>query len=824
MQFECMNKTIQLFFGIALFISYNTNDLYAQVENADALPKQFDLLGQESIYWTPNLLQSNFAGLNELALYQGFAVNWIPRGLAQSKGNTINGIDWHSNLNGWDPSFSYSGLYGGIKSDAVVHAYGIGTYGLGGQSGNRFSSSKATQFAKSKSVSTRISNASSMQEFRIQWHSGRSKKSTWFNIEAIYQNTPRGYLANGMKDRKGLLLSFEKMITDKHHLGFSFWWSLAVQGKRTPTVQEIYDIAKDPLYNPSWGWKAGNAFYANTKKNNAPVLNFQYDYKANNGNTITLNLGGVIGTQSTTQLDWSKTADPRPDYYKYLPSFASDPLLKNKLLNVYVNHPDLLQIQFDQIVAENQSNLNGASKYIINQRQQNLALLRASFLSNVLIGKSSHWYSGLSINSDRIGYSNIVADLLGGKFYYNYNTWVNEDGLSTAFQNDIESPDRKIKQGEIWGAQYSLFNSSIHAWTALTGATRFLEWGAGLKMGIDQFRRKGLNQNGLYPTISKGLSEFAVFPSFQYQFYLRYKFNGRWYLTTHLFQAAEAPDAADLYTDPSNHAVQNSFLLPLIKFGSEFKLQFMGSNVKASLALFLQSNQNERQFKLFYHDYYNAFVRASLGQMKTIHQGIETYVETNWSSPIQLSIANSVGWYLIANEPLYEIRLSDNLYKVQSGKLLLSRFPANAYPQGVQAATINYQPSYSLRFSYTILYASKRAISHDLFRRSSWAKENTSIDNWENIQKPVYAPNQWVSNLFISKNFQIKTNSNSASTKLFSLRLTASIRNILNTVIPSLIFEQSRYDYKNFKADKFPEKYIYDLGRTYTIGLQLYSL
>ncbi len=368
-----MNKTIQLFFGLTILLSCNYKKAYAQVESTDALHRHFDLLGQESIYWTPNLLQSNFAGLNEMALYQGFAVNWIPRGLAESKGNTINGIDWHSNLNGWDPSFSYSGLYGGIKSDAVVHAYGVSAFGLGGQSGNRFSSSKASQFPISRSVSTRISNASTMQELRIQFHSGRGKKSTWLNIEAIYQNTPRGFLANGMKDRKGLLLSFEKLIMDKHHLGFSFWWSHAVQGKRAPTVQEIYDIAKDPLYNPSWGWKAGNPFYANTKKNNAPVLNFQYDYKANNGNTVTLNLGGVIGTQSTTQLDWSKTADPRPDYYKYLPSFALDPLLKNKLLNVYAKHPDLLQIQFDQIVVKNQSNLNGASKYIINQHQQSLA-------------------------------------------------------------------------------------------------------------------------------------------------------------------------------------------------------------------------------------------------------------------------------------------------------------------------------------------------------------------------------------------------------------------------------------------------------------------
>jgi hypothetical protein len=74
--------------------------------------------------------------------------------------------------------------------------------------------------------------------------------------------------------------------------------------------------------------------------------------------------------------------------------------------------------------------------------------------------------------------------------------------------------------------------------------------------------------------------------------------------------------------------------------------------------------------------------------------------------------------YTITNQPLYEIRIADNLYKVQSGKLLLKNFPATSYPQSVQALTITYQPIYSLRISYTTVYASRHAISHDVFRRS----------------------------------------------------------------------------------------------------------
>ena len=149
--------------------------------------------------------------------------------------------------------------------------------------------------------------------------------------------------------------------------------------------------------------------------------------------------------------------------------------------------------------------------------------------------------------------------------------------------------------------------------------------------------------------------------------------------------------------------------------------------------------------------------------------------------------------------------------------LLLKNFPATSHPQFVQAVTINYQPSYSLRISYTGLFASRRAISHDVFRRCDWVKENQpTSDSWEALYTPVWAPNQWVSNLFISKSFQIGTEN-----KKYTLRLSSSIRNLLNTAIPSLIFEQSRYDYKNFVTEKFPAKYINDPGRTYTIGLQL---
>lgn len=807
-----MKKFPMLLKLIICLIGLFQNKVNAQTENLDPI--------QEQLYWMPDLLQSNFSGLHELAQFHGFALNWVPRGLVNSKGNFINGINWGSNLNGWDPNFTYAGMYGEFKTLGHNTPYGISAFGLSEAAGNNFISSDAALFSKSKSVSYRLSNANTLQEFRANWHSGVLKNGYWINIASTFQKTPTGYLVNGFKDRKSMLFSLKKNLSDKHQFGLNFWWSPVTQSKRAPTVQEAFTLSQDPLYNPSWGWLNGQAFYANTKKSNAPVLSLHYTFNSNKGNNIQIHFGTVWGTQSSTQLDWAKAADPRPDYYKYLPSFAGDSLLKKRLLNWFAIHPELLQVQFDPLVLKNLSSTNGAAKYIINERIQRLQLFRLSMTSSYSLGYSIYWHAGWWMHWDKIGYRNQIANLLGGRFYYNYNTWVNEDGLATAYQHDMILPDRKIKLGEAWGPYYFLMNQQLLAWTSLIGSTRFVEWGLGMQMGADLIQRKGMNQNGLFPSSSKGLSAVSFFPTNQYQFYIRYKFNGRWYATTRFFQGWKAPDAAELFADAANHDIRNPFLFPLIQVGAEIKVQYMGSNIKASATFFAQSNQNERQFNLFYHDYYNAFVRASLGQMKTMHQGIEIYVESNWSSPIQFSLANSIGWYNITNRPLYEIRLADNLYKVESGRLLLNHFPATAYPQSVQAFTLHYQPRFSMRFSYTMVYSSRRAISHDLFRRNSWVKEHNTMDQaWESMYLPVWAPNQWVSNLFLSKSFQVKS-----SKRNTTLRLTASIRNLWNELIPSLIFEQSRYDYKNFELEKFPAKYLYDPGRTYTLGIQLVEL
>ena len=107
-------------------------------------------------------------------------------------------------------------------------------------------------------------------------------------------------------------------------------------------------------------------------------------------------------------------------------------------------------------------------------------------------------------------------------------------------------------------------------------------------------------------------------------------------------------------------------------------------------------------------------------------------------------------------------------------------------------------------------------MSHDLFRRSSLVKNNTSAEKWEEILAPNLLESQFNINSYLSKTFVVKSQKH-----LYLIRTSLSARNILNTLIPVLAFEQSRFDYKNMNTQKYAPKYIFDQGTTYTLSLQL---
>lgn len=781
------------------------------------LPKAF-LTNETEVNeeWIPTLLHANTSALIRLSQFNGFIFSWTPRGEQYSKHVAIDGINWQSKLSGWNSSFSYAGLYKSFRQVGSLVNNETSAVGFGYNGNTQLLSSNATQFRKAIIIGTGFSNSAYVNEVHLQLNTGKMKKGWFFHSNLMFQETPLGLLPNGFKENRGLLLSVDKLLNYGHALGFTFLGDINNQGKVSPAVKEVYALSRQRNYNPSWGWYKGIAMYPNSKQNNAPQFLLRHEKKWEERAVMNNAIALVVGTQQQSSLDWTNTFDPRPDYYKYLPSYVKDSSLSAAVLKYFEQHPNALQYNFDQFEKVNQANEQKRSFYIINARVAELSLLRASTQLKYTINKYWNGGMGLELAKDNIHYYNRLQNLLGGNFFYNYNGWVNDDGFTSSFQNDLLQPDRKVKEGELWGANYALNAITAKYWIQIIRTGPTLETGFGFHVAEAIFSRNGFNKNGLFKERSLGSSEKIQFPSSGFKGQVLYKISGRYYLRSIFFNEWQSPSADAVYLNPSMHPFRAPFLLPELHQGIDLTLFYRGVKLKFELSAYWKQVQNKSEQKMFYHDRYNAFVYGIAGQMNQLYKGLEASLETKLAGLFQFELAFTLGKYRISNNPLYEILLVNDLYKVESGILQLKNRPASITPELIHSFSVQYQPNYNFSFSISGVYASNRYMNHDYFRRSSLVQNNSTLMQWNKLSALTMLPNQFCVNAYLSKTFSLKS-----ANKLYLLRTSLSTRNILNILIPVLAFEQSRFDYKFFDTEKYAPKYLYDQGTTYSLGFQL---
>ena len=791
---------------------------FAYGQNEEEVTKQWVYDENERTYnWVPTLLKSNKNILSNISQFNGYVFNWMPRGQSYNNSTIIDGINWASNLNGWNASFSYTGMYKIFHQKESDENLAYSSEGYSKTYRTSYLTTNSNLFKRGWLLHTGFSNASYMNEGHVQYSAAGNRNEWSLHTFLVFQNTPNGFSPSGFKKIKGAAFSFDKSFINNQSFGLTLWWNQTSQGKQAPSVLETYTLSHQRNYNPSWGWLNGQAYYPNSKYTNVPVLSIRYEKNWSDKAAMQINLGLAIGEQGTSQLDWTSSADPRPDYYRYLPSYTKDSSQRSQLNKWFESNPQALQINFDRIQKINTASVSKRSFYIINKNVANIISARASALFKFQLNNFWGMNAGMQIAKDQIHYYNIIENLLGGKFYYNYNGWVIDDGLVNSFQNNIQSPDQKIKEGERWGPNFELQSMQASSWLQIKNTSPRWEFSSGLNFGMDLFQRNGFNQNGLFVNNSLGRSSLLYFPSVGYKGEVLYKFSGRIYARSIFYNQQFAPNSATVFLDPSLNAFQNPFLLPLLKNGIDLSLYFRGVDTKIMLSAYFQGVKNESEKRFFYHDRYNAFVYGVVGQKQSIYQGLESSVETLLFNFLQLEMSFNLGKYFISNNPLYEILLANDMYKVESGLLKLKNLPASTSPEITEAVSIQIQPTYSTRIVMTGIYSAKRAINYDYYRRSGLVLDPLSARNlYTNLHDVSYLPSQFVLNASFSKSFNLKYGK-----QKIPIYSNFGFKNLLSTLIPVLVLEQSRFDYINLNPKKFPLKYLYDQGVTYAVGIQL---
>ncbi len=785
-------KIVQvLFLLIVLIISSKTSSIAQSME-------------EEEEEWVPSMLQSRTSTHLQLMQYGGYGIGWKYRGFDNPSVLVINGVIWDSKSLGFPLYTAMTGINTLSRTEYIQSFPFV----------MQFANINASEHTKQITVSSRFQSISGRQFNQLVWSNGLRKKSWATMLKIQEEKTFVQDPALGKRTLLGMVFSAEKMLTANDRFGMAFWYNDIQQTKQSPSVLEAIQLSGNKSYNPGWGWDNGQLLFPNTRQSNLPIGQIMYTRKMSTRHHLQISWAMALGKQSEDGLDWTSAKDPRPDYYKYLPSYYSDSLLQNKMKQLFQDNPSALQLDFDQMKKINQSNKEGKSFYIISRAHDAISLFQQA------IKYRYNWSDRLQIlfsynaSFSAIKKSNTILNLLGGKYYMNYNSWVNDEGVDV-FQHNLTKPDQHIEEAGIWGPQFAIKN--VDHRFGLLGTAQFARWEyrLGLGFGIRFFQREGYNQNGLYPESSFGKSIWYKFPSNFIQWETVYKRNARLYYSINAFAQTLAPTWKEAFLNISMQDRLSKFLLPAEQSGLDIGIHYQGIYFKTDWHSYTYWQKNKMDNTSFYHDYYNAFVIGAYGYLHQIHHGIDLGLESNFNSIINYQIAFSWNGAKIINNPIYAIELLNDAYPLESDNLHLKNLPSSTNPSFIAAAGLIAQLSNSFRIRLTAQMGWERYIALDFYRRSFlWEKKYKEQYPTEESLPLTKISNGLIGNFFCNKNFQF----NSMRFR-HRISLNLQVNNIFNTIIPVFAFEQTRFDYKNFKADKFAPKYL--MGRPLSGAIQL---
>jgi len=807
------------YFFISIYLFLIANKGYAQVENENIVQEEIAYTSGNTD-WIPSLLNANANPLYNFMIYNGRIFSWNLRGESGSV-KIVDGIKWHSGIAQWSGDHLFTGMNYIFKKNEV---HLNGAFSNNGYFNSNNTNILTTENVAQKKTTTFLGNFSNTNKsnntknIAMHFNNVIAFKNVYSNFAIKLEEAPLGILPNGYKKLANVFFSIDKKANTNTNIGLSVLWNYSDQGRAATTSNEMYALSQQRSYSPNWGWYHNKPYFPSTRQTNVPVITFRYLKKWSNRTSLNVNNGIILGKEARSNLVWTNTADPRPDYYKYMPSYIVDTLLSNQLRDWYLQHPQQLQINFDQMDRVNNATSEKRSFYIVNQENSSLLLLHGSIQFAHVVKQKVNFQIGIEYALDKVHFFNTIKDLLGGQFFFNYNGWMNDDTLAFSFQNDISQPNKKIKQGEKWGADYTMHSFQAKPWLQVQKQGPVFETGFALGYGFEGIERMGSNQNGLYPN-SKGKSGFQYFTTADMKAQLMYKYNGRIYFRSILYAKWLAPKYQSVFIDPAINAYPSPYALQESNYGADLSIFYRAPSFKTTLSIYQKFSFNETENKMFYHDAYARFVYGVIGQINSINNGVELVIENNLLQSLKMNYAATLSNNFYSNNPVYAYLDVNNLQTKESGFLQIKNLPKNNGPKLVNAISLIYQPVYGFTIGVTTLYAQERPVSMNLFRRSEWVKNKIDPITWSQIQRITILDDQFVVNVFVSKYFQTKPSKYSQN--LFRWSISASARNILNTSIPIIAYEQTRFDYLRFKKEKFVMKYLMDPGASFSIRIQL---
>ena len=683
-----------------------------------------------------------------------------------------------------------------------------------------------------------FANRSYMHRWMFTKSMAMNKKGWAFSVSGSWRIAEEGTVPGMYYKGGSYFIGIDKRLNAEHVLSMLFFGSVVENGKQGPVLKESVNIAGYD-YNPYWGYQSGKIRNANVGRSNQPVLILTDDHRINNNTTLVTTVGCMMGKKSSTALDWYKAPDPRADYYRYLPGYQTDSLLRLDVTAAIKENISLRQINWDHLYDVNRNNpetlqnadgITGNSftglraHYLLEERAVDMKRVDINTVYNTRLNKVFTFTGGASVQIQQSHYYKKINDLLGSDYSVDWNQFAERDfpNNEVAIQNDLNRPNRILRKGDMYGYDYLVNTNAINGWAQITGSEKRTDYFVAAALSYTNYLRDGKMKNGLFPFNSFGRSAMNEFSNYAFKAGITYKINGRKYLYLHGAAITRAPLFDNVFISPrTRDARQENICSEEIKT-IEAGYVWNAPKIKMRLSGYMTGFTNGMNVLTFYHDGYGNFVNYALSGINKIHFGTEFGIEYKLTNRFTVNAAASIGRYYYSNRQQVSVTADNDAYTLERAIIYSQNFRVGGTPQEAYGSGISYQSaSGSFYINLSGNYFRQQWLDINPLRRTYAALENVTegSEQWNSIIDQTVLPEQYTVDLSGGTSMRVKFFGPKYShTLVFNI----SINNLLNKRdIISGGYEQLRFDTDAKNIEKFPPKYFYATGFNFSVNCSL---
>ena len=658
-----------------------------------------------TILFAANDVFSNVAG------YGFSAIRFKNRGYnSETQDVYLAGVRMNDAITGYSPYSLWSGLNEATRSKESVSGLDISELGPGGFNGATFIHANPNSVRPGLRFSLLSNSALYRLRLMMNYASGQRDDGWSYAVNASARLGGNDWIDGVFYRSFALYAGAEKRIDSERRIAFIALMTPGQRGAQNASTQEVYDLMGDNLYNSNWGYQNGKVRNSRVRSTFEPIFAIKYDKTHSDEFQTTTTLLWRTGWNGYTALDWYDASDPRPDYYRNLPSYyymededynrtnefkaALAAESWNPRIRDYANFQHL---NWDRLYNVNY-NAGGRSKYALEERHVDQNDINLVWNFRWRPSDAARLNGGFDLKLNETRNYKKMKDLLGGEYFLNIDSFAERDFATNEYkiQNDLDwymdnREAQKIRKGDRYGYDYSASIRKARVWADGSWTSDRLTLTGAATLGVESFWRTGHVRKGLFAGLddmgrdmydlttgarlttydedgnvitSKGRSAVSTFLTWSAKAGAQYVIGSRQRVAANVGYFNDAPTFSQAFISARTRNSLVKGLTTIKTASADLTWQYSGGGIDARVTGYWTKIMDQTDIMSFYDDSQNSFTNFAMTGIDQRHLGVEAGVKVPLPlSGLSVSAVLSLGEYVYTSTP-HMVQTVDNSSEV----------------------------------------------------------------------------------------------------------------------------------------------------------------